>query len=667
MERKNKITLKLAALIFVAFSVMAICACIFLTQTLFGNAISNVNITQSTNELTREQQALVSLSTGEKFKYTDIVTNETGETDVLYVACPNCVYINYNISYNEFSNTFYVYGEDNSGGVIDHNYKCEVIDKSHYVASPIVSLDMDMNKYVFSCGNLVTITFDANGGSFKKNGEKITKKGISGTEFRFEDYPTFTDYVFKGYNTKQDGTGSYINFISSLPDESFTLYAQWESADATPSITFDSEDTGPFAVYIYKRDGSWKVVDKAENIKHYDFNIPKDIQSTSSIQYCYEDVANNMSELPEQEVCVHSPFSLRISMGNELNDEYKLYVFAENTEGLFIKNCYHNSTMIKPLAYSTQCQLGGANNFTLSIGQKEDTTFSFATEKNLIMRNTDAFSLQKLEYSIESKLEINLKKEDFIYFTFCPMGRVSEYFSGITDGCIEAEIYIYNSENNIYESGNFFIIFDYVKDISNPLLINKICGMEYAGEICNIQTDWVYIYDGEHNNVNLLTTGGGYSVSSKFDANGGKFSDGDEFKEIDQTTGLNLIFPNEEPTNDELYFDGWYTAPVGGQLINLESYPYDPIDESKPWDPADEGLEANVYYAHWTTTPPGPDPDPDPDPEPIPVVDPVEDIGTIDYMNDTAQTSDGNGLIVFGLLICILGSAVILRKSYTAK
>ena len=46
---------------------------------------------------------------------------------------------------------------------------------------------------------------------------------------------TRTYYLFKGWNTKKDGTGtSYLDKKKIQVQESMTLYAQWESTDSTP-------------------------------------------------------------------------------------------------------------------------------------------------------------------------------------------------------------------------------------------------------------------------------------------------------------------------------------------------------------------------------------------------------------------------------------------------
>ena len=76
-----------------------------------------------------------------------------------------------------------------------------------------------------------TVSFDANGGTGSMSSMTFGKgetKNLTANKF------TRTGYIFKGWNTKADGTGtSYSDKQSITPTENLTLYAQWEESKGT--------------------------------------------------------------------------------------------------------------------------------------------------------------------------------------------------------------------------------------------------------------------------------------------------------------------------------------------------------------------------------------------------------------------------------------------------
>ena len=96
--------------------------------------------------------------------------------------------------------------------------------------------DNKVTLYVHWVGARYTISYNANGGS----GAPASQPGNYGTSLTIQTtIPTRTNYYFKGWNTKQDGSGDTYQ-----PGETYnkyltvTLYAQWESNNF--SIAFDS-------------------------------------------------------------------------------------------------------------------------------------------------------------------------------------------------------------------------------------------------------------------------------------------------------------------------------------------------------------------------------------------------------------------------------------------
>ena len=82
-----------------------------------------------------------------------------------------------------------------------------------------------------------TISFDANGGTGSMQSIKVVK-GSKAT--LLDNEFTRTDFNFKGWNTKADGSGaSYSNKQSFALNSDIILYAQWEKVEYT-TITFNA-------------------------------------------------------------------------------------------------------------------------------------------------------------------------------------------------------------------------------------------------------------------------------------------------------------------------------------------------------------------------------------------------------------------------------------------
>ncbi len=103
-------------------------------------------------------------------------------------------------------------------------------------ASTTFNSNHSVTLYVHWVGASYTISYNANGGS----GAPSSHSGNYGTSLTIQTtIPTRTNYYFKGWNTKRDGSGDTYQ-----PGETYnkyltvTLYAQWESNDF--SIAFDS-------------------------------------------------------------------------------------------------------------------------------------------------------------------------------------------------------------------------------------------------------------------------------------------------------------------------------------------------------------------------------------------------------------------------------------------
>ena len=88
-----------------------------------------------------------------------------------------------------------------------------------------------------SPANFRAVTFDANNGS----GSTSTQWVQSGVATALQTNPyTYTGYVFQGWNTAADGSGtSYTNLANLTTTAAITLYAQWR-AGVTHTVTFNA-------------------------------------------------------------------------------------------------------------------------------------------------------------------------------------------------------------------------------------------------------------------------------------------------------------------------------------------------------------------------------------------------------------------------------------------
>lgn len=86
---------------------------------------------------------------------------------------------------------------------------------------------------------LYTIIYDFNGG-YSGPG---TQKQYDNPNFVIPGFATRYEYIFRGWNTNQDGTGTTYNYGDSInlgSSKSITLYAQWEKVEMTCSIATNS-------------------------------------------------------------------------------------------------------------------------------------------------------------------------------------------------------------------------------------------------------------------------------------------------------------------------------------------------------------------------------------------------------------------------------------------
>ena len=115
-----------------------------------------------------------------------------------------------------------------------------VLDCSSSLGEDFVKMQSAANNFISLLLNASeqnnTVSFDANGGTGTMSDmtyEKGQTKALIANKF------TRAGYIFKGWNTKSDGTGTqYTDKQSLTPTENITLYAQWEKTVEYIMISF---------------------------------------------------------------------------------------------------------------------------------------------------------------------------------------------------------------------------------------------------------------------------------------------------------------------------------------------------------------------------------------------------------------------------------------------
>lgn len=126
------------------------------------------------------------------------------------------------------------------------------IDKTQYkILSNSVSTKMV---------GLLTVTFDANGGTFADGSNAQAVRAESGSTVSLPTNPTRSGYTFTGWNTQADGKGTAF-MSSNVVNSDLTVYAQWQkkSSDSSkgsskPATKLNTEDH--YSYIIGYKDGT---------------------------------------------------------------------------------------------------------------------------------------------------------------------------------------------------------------------------------------------------------------------------------------------------------------------------------------------------------------------------------------------------------------------------
>ncbi len=144
----------------------------------------------------------------------------------------------------------------------------------------------------------VTVLFQANGGAFAGDKTMASVKVYIGGILTEIQTPTRAGYIFKGYNTKADGSGDtvVIGEGGTVFNKGATLYAQWEEEQSEPEVItvtldgagglFDGEKT----TVTLTADENGKVVISAYPVReNYNFKGFNTKQDGSGETIAYED------------------------------------------------------------------------------------------------------------------------------------------------------------------------------------------------------------------------------------------------------------------------------------------------------------------------------------------------------------------------------------------
>jgi len=122
--------------------------------------------------------------------------------------------------------------------------------------STVVTTTTDQTLYAQWVVVTVTVTFDGNSGTPISQAVSGLTPGSSYTPaLAAITTPTQSGYIFNGWNTAADGTGTSITASSTIPSTNTTLYAQWETAP-TITVTFNAMGGTPYSQTEYVTTGN---------------------------------------------------------------------------------------------------------------------------------------------------------------------------------------------------------------------------------------------------------------------------------------------------------------------------------------------------------------------------------------------------------------------------
>ena len=136
--------------------------------------------------------------------------------------------------------------------IADESRSMRLMSNGEVKASYIVS---DIDSIIFVRTTVYHLIFDANGGEGEMSAQTL-EAGVS----QALAANTFTrdGYVFTGWNTKADGSGtSYTDKQSITLSQDITLYAQWKKNIVNYTVTFNANGgTGTMAAQTFEADVS---------------------------------------------------------------------------------------------------------------------------------------------------------------------------------------------------------------------------------------------------------------------------------------------------------------------------------------------------------------------------------------------------------------------------
>ena len=158
----------------------------------------------------------IDITIGENKVYIYFYANDGGSGKITQSAA---LLDSVNLRTNQFTRTGYTFDSWNT--------KADGSGDRYEDQQYIENIKGDLNLYAQWIPNKYTITFDSNGGE----GEMESQEFTTGTPLQLQtNLFTKEGYIFKGWNTKADGTGNiYVaNQIINILTKNIVLYAQWE-------------------------------------------------------------------------------------------------------------------------------------------------------------------------------------------------------------------------------------------------------------------------------------------------------------------------------------------------------------------------------------------------------------------------------------------------------
>lgn len=490
-----------------------------------------------------------------------------------------------------------------------YTYKC-TLDAESDVPEADKSNNMAVYRFVVSGSPVpVTVTFDPNGGSVSPTSRQCE----SGTAYGELPVPVFEGFVFTGWFTSRTG-GSQVTADSTVPSGDVTLYAHWVGSSAVDE-TVDLLATGGSASssVMVNPGETWKLDFSARpewttvlNMKYGNF-LGKILQLSTGVfslawsgNACFQvtvDANNTASERSWTLVITRdSTIVRRITFRQPTRLETVSVSF--NANGGICGTATREYTVGSTYGWLPACSRSG---YAFAGWFTDSTAGAKVTEESTVSASVAALYAR---WHVAIELGEAVDSEGLSFATggdanwFGESGAASDGTDAAQSGAVGNNQSTW-MQTQVIGPGNLSFLWKVSSEANCDVLAFSVDGVDVSRISGNVDwrrygtgissgahvVRWTYGKDGS----NSAGDDCGWvdqvvwqpTIDVVFNANGGSVSPARQTYEIGGTYGSLPV-----PVRSGYRFDGWYTAPAGGLLIDAFST---------------VNAAYAILYAHWST------------------------------------------------------------------